>query len=149
VQVTHRPAGEPDTEFARRCHHLAYRDAVERQFGPWDEARQDRFFAAAWRAHRHEILLCDGRPCGYACIEERADDVHVRELVVHPDFQNRGVGTAVPRATIARARARGVPVRLGTFAVNRAADLYRRMGFHETVRTATHILFEWREQSAG
>jgi ribosomal protein S18 acetylase RimI-like enzyme len=149
VQVTRRPSAEADVDFARRCHHLAYHDATERQFGPWDEARQDEFFEKAWRAHPHELLLCDGVPCGYTCIEERADDLHVRELVVHPDFQNRGVGTAVLRETIARARARRVPIHLGTFLVNRAADLYRRMGFRETARTATHILFEWREAGAG
>ena len=44
MNVTRRPAREPDTEFARQIHHLAYRDVVERQFGPWVEADQDNFF---------------------------------------------------------------------------------------------------------
>jgi ribosomal protein S18 acetylase RimI-like enzyme len=147
VQVTRRPAVESDWDFFRRCHHAAYREAAERQFGPWDEARQDRFAESSWREATFEILLCDGQPCGYTCVEERADDLHVREIVVHPDFQNRGVGTTVLRQTIERACARGVPVRLGTFLVNRAAELYRRLGFRETGRTATHILFEWRDSS--
>ena len=33
-----REATESDREYARRVHHLAYREIVERQFGEWDEA---------------------------------------------------------------------------------------------------------------
>ena len=145
MEITRRAAVESDWAFFLGCHHAAYREASERQFGPWDEARQDRFAEASWRAARFEILLCDGAPCGYLCVEERLDDLHVREIVVHPAFQNRGVGTAVLRETVERARARGVPVRLGTFLTNRAAGLYRRLGFRETGRTDSHILFEWRD----
>ena len=124
-------------------HHEAYRDAVVRQFGIWDEARQDRFFDAAWAEAEHEMLLCDGAPCGYVCVEEHDDHVLVAEIVVMPEFQGRGIGSTVLRETQERARERGVPVRLGTFHTNRAADLYRRLGFRETGRSATHIGFEW------
>ena len=41
------------------------------------------------------------------------------------------------------ARARRVPVRLRTSLANRAASLYRRMGFREVATTNTHLLFEW------
>ena len=144
VRVTRRPASPTDTPFAREAHHGAYRDVVTRQFGEWDEPRQDTLFARDWAGSQFEILEVDGIPCGYASIEERDDDFHVREIVVHPDHQNRGIGTAVLQETIGRARARGVPVHLGTFIHNRAADLYRRLGFQETARTDIHILMEWR-----
>jgi ribosomal protein S18 acetylase RimI-like enzyme len=149
VEITRRRALPSDAELARRVHHDAYREAVERQFGAWDEARQDRFFAAAWAAAEHEILLCDGVPCGYVCVEEHADHVLVREIAVAPAFQGRGIGSAVLRETQARARARGVPVRLGTFLTNRAAALYRRLGFRETGRSTTHIGFEWDADAAA
>ena len=144
MEISRRPATEADLDLARRIHHDAYRDAVERQFGRWVESEQDRFFAAGWADASHEIVLCDGEPCGYVCIEERADDVHVRELVIRPELQGRGIGTALLGQAIERARGRGVPVRLGTFHRNRAAGLYRRLGFRETGRTRTHILMEWR-----
>lgn len=149
MELTRRPATGGDWEFFRRCHHAAYREVTERQFGAWDEARQDRFAEEGWRAASFEILLCDGEPCGYVCVEERSDDVHVREIVVHPGFQNRGIGTIVLRQTLESASARGVPVRLGTFLTNQAAVLYRRLGFRETGRTATHILFEWQPSTAS
>ena len=106
MRITTRPATEADTEFARRVHHAAYRDVVERQFGPWDEAAQDGFFARDWRDSTFAIVLADGTPCGYACVEDRSAgaeaDVHVRELVIAPQYQGRGIGTALLRDAQAR-----------------------------------------------
>ena len=144
MNVTRRAATDADTPFAREAHHGAYREAVERQFGPWEEARQDELFGRDWADGEFEMLEVDGVPCGYVCIEEREKDFHVREIVVHPAYQGRGIGTAVLRETQERARAKGVPVVLGTFLTNRAAELYRRLGFRETGRSETHILMEWR-----
>ena len=114
---------------------------VERQFGTWDQAEQDRFFESDWSGGEFEILEWDGERCGYVCIEESATDVHIREIVVAPAYQNSGVGTTVVTDAIERARRRGVPVVLGTLHENRAAVLYRRLGFTETGATNTHTLF--------
>lgn len=144
MRLTRRPARASDTNFARDVHHQAYRDVVERQFGRWNEAAQDRLFAADWEPAAFEIVEWEGTACGYLRVEDRADDIHVREIVLRPDFQGRGIGSALLREAIERARARGVPVRLGTFHQNRALALYRRLGFRETGRTANHVLLEWR-----
>jgi ribosomal protein S18 acetylase RimI-like enzyme len=143
MQPTTLPAAESDIAFARETHHLAYRDVVVRQFGQWDERAQDRFFENGWDSAEHAILLADGEPCGYAAIEERVDDTHVRELVIHPDHQEEGIGTSFLRQVQERARTLGVPVRLGTHLENRAQVLYKRLGFREFDRTETHILMEW------
>lgn len=142
MRVTMRAARASDREFCRDTHHAAYRDVVLRQFGEWDEVRQDRFFADAWKPGVHEIVMADGADAGYCCVERRPDDIHVRELVIHPSFQNRGIGTALLEQWNTEATARAVPVRLGTFHENRAVELYRRLGFAEIERTPTHILME-------
>jgi ribosomal protein S18 acetylase RimI-like enzyme len=143
VRLQRRLASPADAEFGRNVHHQAYRDVVERQFGAWNVAAQDAYFRDSWGAAPHEIVECDGVPVGYVCVEDRSDLVHVRELVLLPEFQNRGIGTAVLRELLAHAEGRGVPVQLGTLHANRAAALYRRLGFREIGRTQTHILFEW------
>jgi len=137
------PATAADRDFARRVHHLAYRDVVERQYGAWVEAQQDGFFESSWDSAPHDIIVVDGEPCGYVSIEDHITDVHVRELVLAPDYQGRGIGSAVLRTMIERARARGVPVHLGTHLANRAANLYRRLGFRQIGTTETHFIFEW------
>ena len=142
MEASKRPATKDDVEFARRAHHLAYREVVVRQFGEWDEGRQDTFFDTGWTSAQHEILLCDGAPCGYVSVDEFPGYTHVRELVIHPEYQRRGIGTAFLRQVVQQAQARHVPVRLGVLRENRAVEFYRKLGFKEFDRTDTHILME-------
>jgi ribosomal protein S18 acetylase RimI-like enzyme len=141
--VVRRPATDADRGFARQTHHLAFRDLVQRQYGAWDDDQQDGFFESSWEARPHEIILSGGEPCGYVCVQDCPDQVHLHELVLRPDFQGQGIGSTVLERVMEHARARGVPVRLRTSLANRAAGLYRRMGFREVGLTKTHFLFEW------
>ena len=100
VQPQRRLASATDAEFGHNVHHRAYRDVVERQFGVWNVAAQDAFFRDGWNAAAHEIVECDGVPVGYISVEDRSDLVHVRELVLLPEFQNRGIGTEATRAMV-------------------------------------------------
>lgn len=143
MDISRQTATSADTEFARTVHHRAYRDVVERQYGNTSVAAQDKFFIDAWSAARHDIVLCDGVRCGYTCIEDRDHEIYIRELVIDPDYQCLGIGTRLLMDVLQHARDRGVPVRLQTHTLNRAAALYRRLGFRETSRTQTHIRMEW------
>lgn len=145
--LTRRSARADDTDFARDSHHLAYREVSERQFGAWDETLQDEFFRREWEAHPVEILEWFGERAGWAIVEDREEDVHVRELVVHPDYQRRGVGTSLLRQSMELAEARQVPVHLGTFAANMALTLYLRLGFVEIDRTDTHVVLRWQSET--
>jgi ribosomal protein S18 acetylase RimI-like enzyme len=141
--ATRRIARDDDAEVARRMHHAAYRDVVERQFGVWDEQRQDEFFADDWRSALFEMLSIDGEPIGYCAIEDRPEDIHVRELVIDPMHQGRGIGTALLRDTLDVARREQKPVVLGTLHANKAIELYTRLGFRQIESTATHVLMKW------
>ena len=148
VTVSQRPATIVDKDFIRAVHHRAYHDVVERQYGSWDQAVQDSYFDSAWSAETHEIILFDGVRCGYSSIETQNDAIYLKELVIDPDFQCHGIGTEIIRKVIDHAIGLGVPVRLRTHLVNRAANLYRRMGFLETERTESHLLLEWNRGAA-
>ena len=145
MDVSTRPSIESDTAFAREAHHRAYHDVVVRQFGQWDEPLQDRLFEKSWVSTEHQIIVAEGKRCGYTAIESRSDSIHVRELVIHPQFQGKGIGTAFLRNVCEQAAGLGVAVRLGTFHVNRALALYKRLGFQEFARTETHVLLEWKQ----
>jgi GNAT superfamily N-acetyltransferase len=149
MNVSRRAATIADTDFARSVHHRAYRDVIERQYGPWDESTQDRLFAAAWSAADYEIVSCDGARCGYTFIENRDNCFYLHELVIDPDFQGRGIGTLILRDVIEQALRKGFPVRLRTHIINRAVNLYRRIGFQETARTESHVLLEWNHAAQG
>ena len=142
-----RQANETDLDLAKEAHHAAYRGVVERQFGTWDESAQDGFFLTEWDPSKAEVVVADGEDCGYWVVERRELDVHLRELVIHPRCQGRGVGTWLIRSLQREAAAADLPIRLGTFHKNRAAVLYRRLGFREIGSTETHVLMEWKPES--
>lgn len=145
MDITTQKAQESDLDFARETHHHAYRRVVEAEFGVWDDALQDRLFLNDWRGRDHDIVLCDGTPCGYYCVEYRAHDVHVREIVIHPDWQGRGIATRLLNQVRAEARRRTLPVRLGTFRSNsRALGLYAKLGFRQIGAEGHHLLLECR-----
>ncbi len=148
MHIERRACTAEDADFARRVHHAAYRHLVEQQFGAWNEAQQDRMFADGFSVHPHEIIVADGMPVGYCAIEERDDDIHLRELVIEPTAQGRGIGTRILRDLQRLARRDGKPVRLGALTENRAQLLYARLGFVAFERTETHVLMEWRSDEA-
>ena len=143
VDIQTRPATIADIAFARDVHHAAYREVVERQFASWDERQQDAFFQQDWNPASTEIILADGKTCGYWMVEEREGDIHLREFVLHPSCQSRGIGRRLLEQLQARATARQVPIRLGTLVRNRAVALYERMGFRAFGHTTSHVLMEW------
>jgi GNAT superfamily N-acetyltransferase len=121
ISLARRPATEADKGFARRVHHLAYRDVVERQFGRWDETEQDAYFEDAWPKHEHQILEWNGQACGYLAVEVSATRVDLHELVLHPHYQNRTIGTGLVLEAVSLARSLGVPACLQVLRENRAA----------------------------
>jgi ribosomal protein S18 acetylase RimI-like enzyme len=141
--LTRRSAIASDSEFARLAHHRAYRDVVIAQFGAWDEAEQDRFFDDTWKTNPHMILMCDGAPCGYLGVDLHPGQIDLREIVILPEFQGRGLGSTILSELKVRSESARVPVRLRVLQKNRAADLYRRFGFEERGRTSTHFLMEF------
>ena len=146
MEIARRRAIDADREQLRLIHHAAYRDLIERQFGAWDEERANRYFDGDWNAGDVDAILVDDVLAGYCVIRESADGTDVDELVLSPQFQSRGIGTFILRQAIVMARVRRVSVLLRTARLNRAAELYRRLGFVETGSDETHIHFEWRLQ---
>ena len=141
--LSRRPATEADTEFARSVHHAAYHDVIEQQFGKFDEAEQDVFFANSWNPENHEILVSEDVDAGYCSIEHFPDHIFIHELVLSPDQQGKGIGTKVLQEAIDEASTKDIPVRLQVLKANKAQDLYRKLGFKDTEETGTHFKMEY------
>lgn len=144
MNLSLRPVTDDDIEFGRETHHSAYHDVVVQQFGRWDQERQDGLFEQSWAAGPHLILLLDGAPCGYVGVDRHVDRIELRELVLQPEYQGRGIGSKFLRELQREARASGIPIRLEVLLQNRAHKLYTRLGFSQTGATDTHRQMKWR-----
>jgi len=137
-----RQADASDHAFLRELHQAAYRDVVIRQFGNWVEADQDTWFEQQLGSPIQVIEL-DGVPVGAVALHDAADHLFLAELQILPEFQNRGIGSAVLRAELERATALARPIRLRVLLQNHAVALYLRHGFTITSQTETHYLMAW------
>lgn len=132
--ITLRPAREADAAALVRVHARAIRASAgahytEDEIDAWtDRARPERFLAAL----RDRVLVvaeaagADGaRVAGYAQMEP--DEGVIEAIYVDPDFQRRGVGTALFAALEGEARERGLPGLVLEATLNSAA-FYAAMG---------------------
>lgn len=139
-----RPALESDADFAREVHHEAYRSVVVRQFGNWDEERQNRYFARDWgNGENFEIITYNGEPCGYCRFDYLPDQIVGHELVISPKFQGKGIGSKILREVIEVSNQKQIPIRIGALKENKALALYRRLGFKDEDSNDTHIGFRY------
>lgn len=88
-----------------------------------------------------EMVVVDGRTVGRVCLDRERDPWRIIDLVILPEAQDGGIGTAVLRRVLANADAAGAAVELQVGVDNpRAASLYRREGFSEALTgSATHL----------
>lgn len=134
-----RPIRAADRDALYVIHKAAMRLYVAQTYG-WDEADQRE----RWKHTAHDgvqVIERYGTLAGYLEVEQHDDHIEIRNIVIAPDAQGRGIGSALIGDIIARADARQVDVLLRVHKVNpRAHALYRRLGFVDTGETETHIL---------
>lgn len=127
-----RPAVESDREFLWTLHCHTMREVIERTWG-WDEAWQQADFDRRFDEYLVSVIECDGCAAGGLLVEPKPDSVYIHELQLMPEYQSRGIGTAVIQGVIGDAVSRGVAVTLSVVPANpRAKQLYERLGFYVT-----------------
>lgn len=120
---------------------LTMRPYVEQTWGSWDDVAQERFFRQHFSADTIQIIVAGERDAGLLNIEREPRELFLANIQIHPDFQGRGLGSAVVESVLASAATLGLPVRLQVLKVNiRARDLYLRLGFTLYDETTTHFL---------
>jgi GNAT superfamily N-acetyltransferase len=142
VAMQVRAATDDDTRFLVRLACEAYRDVVTRQFGSWNEGEQAARFAAKVARLPFELAELADRPIAAVSSSVHADHVFLNELLVLPEFQNRGIGGELLEREIRRALQLGLPLRLHTLRRNRALRLFERHGLVVTARGEVFIDME-------
>ena len=137
-----RPATPDDCAFAYRVHCAAMRPSVEETYG-WDESWQAQTFQQRFDPAKRQIIRYDGADVGVLSVEERDDSLFVALIAILPAYQRRGIGTSLIRRLQEEASERGLAVTLRVLKVNRARELYERLGFSLVGETDTHYQMRW------
>jgi GNAT superfamily N-acetyltransferase len=123
-----RPAQTADYQFLYSLHRATIRDYVAEIWG-WDEDWQQSHFQEKFDPAATEIIGFDGRDIGVLKLERRADELFLALIEILPEYQGRGIGTAVIQDVLAEGERLGLPVTLQVFRNNPARQLYERLGF--------------------
>lgn len=137
---TFRPVTDADYEWLLRLGERTMRAYAEQTYGPWDEALVRRLFAERWRPAHSRIVVVDGQDVGRLELLPTERGVEVGSIAVVPEYQGRGLGTALLAEVLRDARRDRRVVTLRVLKVNPARRLYERLGFVVTGETATHFL---------
>lgn len=105
---------------------------------------QDRGYADGFPFASHDIVVARGQDVGQIRVDRGAEAIHLIDVSLLAAAQGQGLGSSILRDLQTEAAAEGLPVRLSVQHGNRAADLYRRMGFTVTDDSGVHLAMEWR-----
>jgi len=137
-----RPFDDADKPWLAALWKACYQPLIERIYGPWDDEQQRGFFDARFGEAIEVVIISDADgDVGAVYLANGSDDTYIESLEVHPDYQHRGIGSAVLRWVIRRAAAQGRGVTLQVRRLNDGARrLYEREGFVVVSQTDSHYL---------
>jgi GNAT superfamily N-acetyltransferase len=118
----------------------AMRASLER-IGRFEVQRaRERFLAGFVPEYTRHILLGAER-VGFVAVKPTTDGLNLDHLYVRPEYQGRGVGSAVLGILFQEADKRALPLRVGALRGSDANRFYLRHGFVQTEESAWDIYY--------
>jgi ribosomal protein S18 acetylase RimI-like enzyme len=85
------------------------------------------------------VVILEGKPIGMLKVRAEKNTFYLGDVMISPEFQKRGFGTALVRLAMAEAKQVGLPLNLRVLKGNPAKNLYIRLGFQVIEETDTHF----------
>jgi ribosomal protein S18 acetylase RimI-like enzyme len=124
-----RAATEPDCEFLWCLTATTMRGYIA-EVAVWEEHLQEQQFWCTFDPARWRVLTVDGKDGGGFAAHSHPQALYLSDLYLLPEYQGRGIGSAVIRKLSAEAWAMGTPLVLQVLDSNpKARHLYERLGF--------------------
>jgi GNAT superfamily N-acetyltransferase len=139
VRYQLRPATDSDRDFLWELLVATMKEYVDQTWG-WDAEDQRRRFREHFPPSRYGILVVEDQDAGALAVERGPAELFLASILILPEHQGQGLGTAVIQDLVREAEPLGLPVTLRVLKVNPAIRLYRRLGFHPVEETPTHFV---------
>lgn len=105
------------------------RDFISRIWG-WNDQWQEKDFSAHFDPRNITLVHKDKQLVGYSHVEDRGGELFIRMLIVHPQYQGKGIGKKLLESVIRSSLEKSRPIRLEVFKINnKAKEYYERHGF--------------------
>jgi ribosomal protein S18 acetylase RimI-like enzyme len=138
-----RHAEARDRDFLYALNEATMRAHVERIWG-WDDSEQLAFFDNRFEPGVWQVIQAEGVDVGVLILQDNDDELYLAEIEILPEWQGRGIGSAVVRSLMREAASRQKPLTLRVLHVNQPArTLYERLGFRPFREIETHSYLRW------
>jgi len=126
----------------------------------WAEGQKDIFLRWQFDLQRREyetrfpdadyrVIVLDQQPAGRIWVGADNEQIRLLDIALLPEFQNRGVGTALVERLKRQADNDGKALRHMVFVLNNNAErFYERLGFRKIEDFGAYKHMEWRGNSA-
>lgn len=148
-----RPVSESDNDFllsvygSTRADELAQVEWAEGQqemFLRWQFDMQRREYSARFPDADYRVIIIDQQPAGRIWVGSDNEQIRLLDIALLPQFQNRGVGTALLQKLMTYAENEGKALRHMVFVLNNDADrFYERLGFKKIEDFGAYKHMEW------
>lgn len=90
-----------------------------------------------------DVIEVDDRPAGRLYVDRRPGDIRIVDISLLPEFRGRGVGGELIARLMEEAASTGRILSIHVEVHNRAAELYRRLGFEVADEHGVYRRMEW------
>lgn len=140
---TLRQATDEDVEFLFNVSTLAMRPTVleinpNREFNEQEEFQK---YKEKFIASEVEIIKHEGQDVGRLRVVRSVDSMYVGGIQILPEFQGKGIGTALFESLIQEANELGMPITLEVHEVNQDAfRFYEKLGFKASEKVGNQTI---------
>ncbi len=136
-----------DSSRAQELAQVEWQEGQKDAFVKWQFDLQRREYDARYPDAEYDVILVDDQPAGRIWIGRDAEEIHLLDIAVLPNFQNRGVGRALLGSLIDEAKLTGKALRHMVFVMNDDAHrFYERLGFVVIGDLGAYKHMEWKSE---
>lgn len=149
-----RPVSQSDDPFLLSVYASTREDELSQV--EWAEGQREMFLRWQFDLQRREydtrfpdadyrVIVVDQQPAGRIWVGADDEQIRLLDIALLPEFQNRGVGTALLQKLKSEAQTAGKALRHMVFVLNNNADrFYERLGFKKIEDFGAYKHMEWR-----
>ena len=122
------PTTQEDAEHLVALRIAAMQESLER-IGRFSPERARARFLDTFDPSQTRHIVVDGQRVGFVMIRPNQEGLYLDHLYIHPDFQNRGLGSQVLKVILAEADKAGQQVKVGALKESDSNRFYQAHGF--------------------
>ncbi|MEM8778343.1 MAG: GNAT family N-acetyltransferase [Cyanobacteria bacterium P01_G01_bin.49] len=152
VSLTYRNAAPEDESFLFKLYTSTRTEELD-AWG-WNTQQHEAFLKMQFQAQQisyrnqfpnsnYQIILIQKLAVGAMLVIRKEAEIHLVDLALLPEYRDQGIGTFLLQNLLIEAAQTRKPVRLQVIQVNRAFQLYQRLGFSTVGNNGIHFAMEW------